>query len=63
MIEISERQLLIDMAHNREIYGIKLPSQIGGQWVCPHCRFENPELGSIAAHLAIGCDEVSSIMS
>lgn len=52
MIDLQERQTLIDMAHNREIYGAKLPARIAEQWVCPHCDFVHIELDAIAAHLA-----------
>lgn len=60
MIDLADRQTLIDMAYNQEIYGPALPAMIEEQWVCPHCGFGHVNLGEIATHLAMRCDNGKS---
>ena len=59
MIDLIDRQTLIDMTYNREVYGPKLPAMVKEQWVCPYCDFEDVELEIVAAHL-VRCNDGES---
>ncbi len=56
IINLNERQHLIGMAYNPDVYGTKMPMKSEGQWMCPHCDFEG-DIEKMAAHLASECDE------
>ena len=55
-IDLNERQCLIDIVYNPDVYGTQMPTKINGQWSCPHCGFEH-DIDMVTAHLATNCEE------
>ena len=56
MINSREKDVLCTIAIDSKKYGIKMPTQIQGQWNCPHCGYEHTNIDNLATHLSLKCD-------